>query len=74
MAEDVEHFIQEHGMKDVTLLGHSMYVAISASSLACHSLQKVICSGMYRTQLLSCDALIGVANFYNIFFLSLSFS
>ncbi|KAF8433127.1 prolyl oligopeptidase-like protein [Terfezia claveryi] len=24
MAEDVEHFIQEHGMKDVTLLGHSM--------------------------------------------------
>ncbi|KAF8476947.1 prolyl oligopeptidase-like protein [Kalaharituber pfeilii] len=24
MAEDVEHFIQQHGLKDVTLLGHSM--------------------------------------------------
>ncbi|KAF8427328.1 prolyl oligopeptidase-like protein [Tirmania nivea] len=24
IAEDVEHFIQEHGLKDVTLLGHSM--------------------------------------------------
>jgi len=33
MAGDVEYFIQEHGLKDVTLLGHSMYVAIFALRL-----------------------------------------
>lgn len=27
MAEDVEHFIRQHNINDVTLLGHSMYVA-----------------------------------------------
>lgn len=25
LAEDVEHFIQEHKIKDSTLIGHSMY-------------------------------------------------
>lgn len=31
MADDVEAFIHVHGLKDSTLIGHSMFVAIKAS-------------------------------------------
>lgn len=30
MADDVAHFIEEHKLKDTTLIGHSMFVSLTS--------------------------------------------